>query len=365
MGLSMTKVRRYGEAFIAPLLAHLATSCGVAPTESEPVGKSRSPSIYGDDNRVEERAYADPTLRELAETRVGALIPAEYVSAQADGNYLLQGPTLGEHLPLCPTEPWLDQPALAYCSGLLARENTLITAGHCVPKEHWHDLYFVQGYALGDAYPVVPRSRVHALRRILAFENGDITSQSGDDWAIVQLASEGALPHINFEVPPVSVSEGDPVVVIGTSEGLPIKIEDGGVVFDDRASEYFETTSDTFAGGSGSPVFTPQGAYLGMVVGGGTDYAWDDSQQCLTRVRLAAPTSRGELVVRAAVLEAALTEALQFRPAAGTSGCALAPRAEFGFSSWGGQAAIGGLLVAATRRNRARRRARAARTPRA
>lgn len=300
-------------------------ACGAQASDPLPAGSVQDRIVYGDDDRVEARDYPDPKLRELADTLVGALVPAEYVVAQPGGGYLLSGPALGERLLLCPSEPLSEQPALARCTAILGERNTVITAGHCIDKNQLRELRFVQGYALGGDYPAVPARRVHSLGRILSFENGDIALQSGDDFAIVELISDEALPSVVFEDPPATVKQGDAVVVVGTSEALPLKIEDGGAVYDDTPEEYFEITSDTFQGGSGSPVFAPSGAYLGTVVGGAMDYAWDDTQQCFLRNRLDAPVSRGELVVRSSVLRDALSRAHRppTRPPQAETSCAV------------------------------------------
>lgn len=131
------------------------------------------------------------------------------------------------------------------------------------------------------------------------------------DFAVAQLAGKTKLPEVQFPEQAWTPTLGEGVVVMGTSEGLPLKIEDGGSVFDARARDYVEVTTDTFAGGSGSPVFTTEGTFRGVLAGGAEDYHWDLERHCYARRRLEEPVNRGEIVVRAEVLKTALAAALE------------------------------------------------------
>jgi hypothetical protein len=141
---------------------------------------------------------------------------------------------------------------------------------------------------------------------VLDSKNGNIASESGDDFAIVKLEGKvGNSSAVAFPEERQEIVLGDPVIVIGTSEGLPLKIDDGGSVFDVSPKDYFEITSDTFEGGSGSPAFSEDGRLLGILVGGAVDYTWDGDEECFRRARYDAPEQRGEIIVRAEVLREA------------------------------------------------------------
>lgn len=280
------------------------------PDSSPLLGQASEAVIYGEDDRMEAENYPDATLVGLSRSLVGALVPREYLNESPDGNYVLSGPTLAEHGGLCPEEPLGDQLAVAVCSAILSSQNTLVTAGHCVSSLMPGDLLFVRGYALGDAFPTIAREQVHTLGRVLGFRDGNIAAESGDDVGIVELETERALPAVSIDPRAAPPRDGDAVVVVGNSEGIPLKIEGGGHVFDASPTAYFEITSDTFQGGSGSPVFSSNGVFLGIVVGGAVDYQWDETRGCNVRNRLETPAGRGELVVRSSVIAEALSAAL-------------------------------------------------------
>lgn len=296
---------------------------GSSNSDASEVAVGREAIIYGTDDRVDLESYPDAKIRDLGLRLVGALISREYVQSLPDGSYALNGPTLGQRLDLCPEEPDLDEPSLSHCTAVLAENNTAITAGHCVDEQTKGDSVFVQGYLAGVTLGPVDADRVHSIVRVLSWHNGDIDSDSGNDFAIVELDSADKLPALAFAAPPPLIETGEAVVVVGTSEGLPVRAEAGGKVYDASPADYFEVSSDTFQGGSGSAVFTASGEYAGVLVGGSPDYTWDDERKCSLRRRLDAPAERGELVVRATVIEAALESAL--RDAGEKPACSLRP----------------------------------------
>jgi len=330
------------------LLLGLSFGCGAEP--GTPLGTTRQGVVYGEDDRVDLIDSPDERFRRMGDW-IGGLLDSEYAEQQSDGNYVLTGPVLSDRYELCPGEPWVNEPSLAHCTALLVDESTLLTAGHCVDPESLDDVLFVRSYQRNAGYPKVSAQRVHRLKRVLARRDGDIASASGDDFALVELETKAELAPVVFAEHPERPSEGRAVVVVGTSEGLPLKIDAGGVVYDASARDYFEITSDTFQGGSGSAVFSASGEFWGIVVGGVTDYSWDDERQCQMRRRLDAPLARGELVVRVPVLDAALAIVRSGRRSE-PKGCAISagPRAPGSMTAF--FAAV--LVVLGVRRTRAK-----------
>lgn len=322
--------RRVAGRGVAAVCLAATFACGNGITanqdSSPPLGRASEAVIYGEDDRVEAESYPDATLVRLSRSLVGALVPREYLSESSEGNYVLTGPTLAEHSGLCPEEPLGDQLAVAICSAILSSQNTIVTAGHCVSSLMPGDVLFIRGYALGDAFPTIAREQVHTLGRVLAFRDGNIAAQSGDDVGIVELETEQDLPAIVIDPLAAAPYKGDGVVVVGTSEGIPQKIEGGGHVFDASPSDYFEITSDTFQGGSGSAVFSSNGVFLGIVVGGAVDYQWDETRACNLRNRLETPSDRGELVVRSRVIAEALSAALDKAEGTRAASCSTSRR---------------------------------------
>lgn len=293
------------------LLAALAL-CACSSSETEGVeasGVLRQGVVYGRDDRVELLDYPDTTLVEAVTEQVGALLPRSALSRDGVG-WRVSGPTLQSQLPLCEGERFTEQLRVATCTAMLIRPDVIMTAGHCVTAEFVSEYVFVRGYYLGDTFPLISADRVVEFDTVLAKIEGDLTSLMTPDLAIVQLQSPQPLPAFDLSLRYGALALSEPVVVVGASEGLPLKIDAGAAVFAADASGYFEITSDTFRGNSGSPVLASDGHLLGMFVGGAPDYEWSESSQCYRRLVFDAPVARGELVVGVTMLQTELDRAL-------------------------------------------------------
>lgn len=283
-----------------------ACACGV--TQGDPIQRQQQAIIYGEDDRVELEQYEGQPARGLVQRVVAALVPRRLVTLDAGGAVRIDGPTLGDRTGLCPGETLREQMSAAVCSAVLVGERYFVTAGHCFRSEQAEELVLVLGYVQGETFGRFESATVREIEGFVAIVDGSIASDSGNDYAIGVLTG-GSSGGIELSG---TVSEelmaGAGVVVVGTGEGLPLKVDTGGEVFDATPADYFEVTTDTFAGGSGSPVFTEAGAFLGLVVGGGADYQWDETQACLARTRLGAPSERAEIVVRTETIQRALAD---------------------------------------------------------
>lgn len=271
--------------------------CGAPASDSREVAARGQSVIYGEDDRVEARQYADRRFVELATQVVGALVPRSALRARPQCEWLLEGPGLGEQQRLCPDETLLEQISVAICTATLVGPDVILTAGHCLRYHELESLVFVRGYALGAGFPRLQSDQVHELVEVLTSADGGTTHEPEPDVALVRVLVQSPLAFVDVRGSSSALTPGDGVVVIGTSEGVPIKIDAGGVVFDVAAPDTFEVTSDTFMRGSGSAVFSPQGELLGTVVGGNPDYEWDEALACNHRRRIE-PEASAELVVR-------------------------------------------------------------------
>jgi MYXO-CTERM domain-containing protein len=100
------------------------------------------------------------------------------------------------------------------------------------------------------------------------FDDGDV------DHAIVELDRPvvGHTPA-TVRVEPAGLAEGTSVALIGHPNGLPMKIDDGGVVtWSSADATFLNATVDAFNGNSGSGVFDASGELVALLRGGMDDY---------------------------------------------------------------------------------------------
>lgn len=243
-----------------------------------PTAGSVAPIVYGSDDRREVFEHPDATLRALAAQSIVALMHPENVVVGGDGSAQLYGGTLGTDFALCPGERFAEEPTAAFCSGTLIDDDLVLTAGHCLQTDaDCTRARFVFGYYYDSpgTFHSITGDDVYSCRRVVVQK---LTMDGGRtlDYAIAQLDRPVSAGHVPA---PVSSSTdamtvGASVSIIGFGSGLPAKIDDGGAVVNsrERVLDFFEATTDSFGGNSGSGVFDSSHQVAGILVRGGDDY---------------------------------------------------------------------------------------------
>ncbi|WNG45960.1 trypsin-like serine protease [Archangium minus] len=260
----------------------LAAGCGPAKeqeAEKDAPGETKSEVVYGMDDRLDVYAHPDATLRALAQQSTVALMHPPLIDATDPNHVVFTGQTLGEARNLCTTERFRDDPRAAFCSGTLIDDDLVLTAAHCVPNaEECANTRFVFNFyrtAEGQLQQVTTQD-IFRCTGIVAHELG-WTSRGNMDYSILRL-DRPATPR--FTPAPVRkgntpLAVGQKLAVIGSGSAIPFKIDSGGTVRDGRASalDFLVSTTDTFAGNSGSAVYeTTNYTVASIVVRGDADY---------------------------------------------------------------------------------------------
>ncbi len=244
--------------------------------------------IYGADERVDAALHANEELRELSKSVAGRLRKSSLTVTETA--LVFPSDTLQDAMNVCRTERFAFQKTPMECTGFLVGADLLVTAGHCVTSqvdcdEHAWAFGFVDG--------------VSEIKNADAYNCKEIVSQQysdNSDFALIRLdrVVEGREP-LKFRKTG-EIAATDKLVVIGHPSGLPLKIDDGGLVRDPSLEkEYFVAELDTYGGNSGSPVFNAATLEVeGILVRGEQDYVWDQADGCAVSNVCVTGSCRGE-----------------------------------------------------------------------
>ena len=260
---------------LGPLIATslLLLACSASPEAASAL--VRDPIVYGADDRVEYYESGSAVAQTRMRESMVALFPT--TAFDSAGHLSTSVPSLSLELGLCPGEPFEEQPAAAFCSGMLVDEDLVLTAGHCVRLYTPSQLVVATGYyyASPDELATTP----HDLRRVAAIVSEALDPVAVEprlDYAFLRLDRPVTRPHRPTPViaARAPLTAGDPLVALSAGGGIPMKVDLGARVLDprDEARDYFIATSDTSGASSGGAVFDTGGVLRGILARGGTDF---------------------------------------------------------------------------------------------
>lgn len=210
-------------------------------------------------------------------------------------------PTWGELNGLCEGEPFGEQPAAAFCSGVLLDWNLVLTSGHCVNALPLDNLRVVFNYYYrADGELALGADDVYAARRVVASRRDDPPpGEDGErlDFAWVELDRPVSPPHrpAAAYVRGRGANESDRVISIGAGGGVPIKWDEGGRVRYTRSNfdDYLIADTDTSQGSSGGGLFDEDLVVLGSLARGAPDFSRSEAG-CYVTSRESDPSAARE-----------------------------------------------------------------------
>jgi hypothetical protein len=274
MGTPRSLGRMGARSIGLPGLVVLSALLGACRGQTEGTSRRTGRVIYGSDDRIEYFEAAQPE-RQRAMSSLVALIPKTWIASSRDG-LTVDVLTLAQADGLCPGEAFADQPAAAFCSGVLVDWDLVLTAGHCVRYLPLDGFVVVRGYyyAAPNQMTIAP-SDVRDVDAIVDEALDPAGSDPRLDFAWVRLAAPVSDPWepAPIDAHPEAFALDDPVISIGTPGGVPLKVDDGGTIRALRPDQldYFVADTDTSHGSSGGGAFDQHLALAGVLARGGVD----------------------------------------------------------------------------------------------
>jgi hypothetical protein len=244
--------------------------------------------VYGADDRLEYFESNDEAAKHRLASSVVALAAANEL-VPVPGGYEVASLSWGEILGLCPDEPFADQPALAFCSGVLVDWDLILVAGHCaraLPLEEVAVLF--NYYYRAPGILAIGRDDVVGISKIEMEQRDASSSEPRLDYAWLRLAHMQAAPRdpAPVYVRPPALALDDQIAVIAAGGGVPLKIDTAGSVHDlgEPSLGFFIADTDTSQGASGAGAFDRELALLGILARGKPDFEPSENG-CLTTAR--------------------------------------------------------------------------------
>ncbi len=269
-----------------------AVACSASPPSAErrdeEIGQARQRYVNGEDDRREYFELADENLRYGLE-RFAVALTSSRVSALLARGDTSRIQTWGELDGLCSGEPFEEQPAAVFCSGVLVDWDLVLTSGHCVDVLPVSSLRVVFDYYYrAPAELAVSESSVYEVSEIITAANDGSFGSERLDFAWLRLSEVVGAPYHPAAVYSAQsgVEVADPIINISAGGGVPLKLDAGGHVQDNRAGlfDYFVADTDTSQGSSGSGAFDADLALVGTLARGAPDFVQTDAG-CFTTDR--------------------------------------------------------------------------------
>jgi V8-like Glu-specific endopeptidase len=259
-------------------------------------------AVYGEDNRADVSLEESREIREVIGS-VAILVPQSQILQNPFGRSTLFTTPVKTRYNLCSSDQFSDQPSVGICSAFLATDDTVVTAGHCVPNANaCRETAFVFDF---DATKIdsTPNSESVSIDSSSIFHCREIISRAsdsgrGNDFAIIRLdrsTNRQPLQLRQLGQAPRSM----PVTAFGFPNGSLLKITSGANIRENATDKsYLVTNVDGFPGNSGSVILGPEYQVEGILVRGEKAYTNDPAAGCTRVVKCGNNACRGEDVVK-------------------------------------------------------------------
>lgn len=264
-------------------IAALALAPSACAVSTDSPRAQRSAIVYGVDDRRDYFELDGAEAQQLVAESMLALMPRAMIEPGGSSDLTVAAPNLSDVEDLCDGERFADQPAAAFCSGVLLDWDLVLTASHCAHAVRMGDFVAVAGY-----YYAAPHVLSTSPADVL--EVDDIVAEEHDkdgdvprlDFAWLRLHRPAALPRMPAAFTRRLADPDEAISAVSTTAGVPMKLDAGGHIVDPRAAsaDYFVADTDTAHGSSGGAAFNRQLAVMGILARGGDDFVEDTGSNC-------------------------------------------------------------------------------------
>ena len=223
---------------------------------------------------------------------VAIIVQRDKLLAVSNGEYQLDiSNSLQKIYNLCDDQIYKNQPVVGTGTGFIIGEDIMVTANHVFEAD-------IDNYAVVFGYELTAsgelRSRVKASE--IFYPKKIVTRYDDLDVVTFTVDRPFERPKLSWETS-LDLEEENEIYMIGNPSGLPTKIALNADIIENKASQFFYTSLDSFQGNSGSPIFNLcTNKVIGILVSGELDYEYNGN--CYKTTLCKYPYCKGEKVIR-------------------------------------------------------------------
>ena len=293
-------------------LFSLTTSCGKKVNSSDlssneslgTCGAIKQKVVYGTDDRKDYYESTDK-LKEVSKSVAALVSSSRLIYDDINKEYFHGGYTFEDIKPnLCNNEPFKSQFSLAYCTTFLVAPDIMITAGHCIVDEDEcansnivFDFKVETSESAQSGPDVILEENVYSCASVIHQESH--SNKRYVDFTVIKL-DRPVVGRTPLKVRKSGqITTATRTIVMGHPVGLPLKIENNGIVRDSVGDGYFVSEMDTFQGNSGSPVINSYTLEVeGILIRGEVDFKENIANSCYETKVCPSGTCSGEYITK-------------------------------------------------------------------
>ena len=227
----MRRLLRPARVFTTLASLSLIAACVAEDTEA-PLRENAEALLFGEDDRVDYYEVEDEAWRALMRESIAAVVPTDAIDASDPEDIRINAESLQTRMALCDGEPFIDQPSGAACTAILVADEFALLDGCAAPYDpagiSAMSLVFDYRYTRPGTLETITSEDVYEVVAQWDVSNDALGDFLFDSSHLVQLDRA-----VDEQRRPVVLSErvpeiGDALVLIGHSQGLPMKFDAGG-----------------------------------------------------------------------------------------------------------------------------------------
>lgn len=245
-------------------------SCGIN-NEKKELSVTNSSVIYGDTVIFQSRVQNTP--------QVYSMIGYYDIEDEDNFNIFIKNESFKEKFHICKDEPIDNSPTIGSCVGYAISKNIMAIPAHCLTKTYYscNDIHFFKHTIVTESkeYIKIPKTQLVQCTKILYSKYDEA---KGIDLILMETNIK---EEQQVKVKTQNSHKYSKDIYSFTSQGgRPLTKIKGVSINNSSSKNSFKVRMNFFKGSSGSPLFSKNHDFLGILIKGEKDFIYDKENKC-------------------------------------------------------------------------------------